>query len=251
MYRLCAIAKYDDRYVIPPAHREVADTLTERQGGCGLDFAGGPGSCGAGTDTAEGEIDLVALAERGGGDGLSITHVDGNEWRRGMSHDVLRLGALLLEYPDEELFDAPPRRCARRRRRSRPRRARAARRSSSVASRSAATAPRRSTSPRSTSTSAPRCTCPTSATATAASAAPRCSGLKRRYREAGLELEGGELPDYLPAILEFAALAPGEDADAVLGRMRPGIELLRASLHDIDSPYARRARRRRLDRCRR
>ena len=63
-------------------------------------------------------------------------------------------------------------------------------------------------------------------------------GLKRRYREAGLELQGGELPDYLPAILEFAALAPGEDADAVLSRMRPGIELLRASLHDIDSSYA-------------
>lgn len=63
-------------------------------------------------------------------------------------------------------------------------------------------------------------------------------GLKRHYREAGLELEGGELPDYLPAILEFAALAPGAPADAVLGRMRPGIELLRASLHDLGSPYA-------------
>lgn len=63
-------------------------------------------------------------------------------------------------------------------------------------------------------------------------------GLKRRYREAGLELTGGELPDYLPAILEFAAFAPGPDADAILGRMRPGIELLRASLHDLESPYA-------------
>ena len=63
-------------------------------------------------------------------------------------------------------------------------------------------------------------------------------GLKRRYREAGLELQGGELPDYLPAILEFAALAPGADADAVLARMRPGIELLRAALHDIASPYS-------------
>jgi len=63
-------------------------------------------------------------------------------------------------------------------------------------------------------------------------------GIKHRYREAGLELQGGELPDYLPAILEFAALAPGEDADAVLARMRPGIELLRACLHDIDSSYA-------------
>lgn len=63
-------------------------------------------------------------------------------------------------------------------------------------------------------------------------------GLKRLYREAGLELDGGELPDYLPAILEFAAFAPGEVADQVLARMRPGIELLRATLHEVDSEYA-------------
>ncbi|MCU0314541.1 MAG: nitrate reductase molybdenum cofactor assembly chaperone [Solirubrobacteraceae bacterium] len=63
-------------------------------------------------------------------------------------------------------------------------------------------------------------------------------GLKRRYREAGFELTGGELPDYLPAMLEFAALAPGGDADAILARMRPGIELLRATLHELDSAYA-------------
>lgn len=63
-------------------------------------------------------------------------------------------------------------------------------------------------------------------------------GLKRRYRDAGLELTGGELPDFLPAVLEFAALAPAEAADQVMGRMRPGIELLRSSLHEIGSPYA-------------
>lgn len=63
-------------------------------------------------------------------------------------------------------------------------------------------------------------------------------GLKRRYREAGFELADGELPDYLPAILEFAALAPGDDADAILDRMRPGMELLRACLHELGSPYA-------------
>jgi nitrate reductase beta subunit len=64
MYRLLAIAKYDDRYVIPLAHREVADNLTARQGGCGLDFAGGPGSCGPGVDEAEGAagVDLVEIA---------------------------------------------------------------------------------------------------------------------------------------------------------------------------------------------
>jgi nitrate reductase beta subunit len=47
MYRLLAIAKYDDRYVIPKAHGELASQLMEQQGACGLDFDGGPGNCGA------------------------------------------------------------------------------------------------------------------------------------------------------------------------------------------------------------
>ena len=41
MYRLLAIAKYDDRYVIPKAHREEAHGLEELA--CSLDFDGGPG----------------------------------------------------------------------------------------------------------------------------------------------------------------------------------------------------------------
>jgi nitrate reductase beta subunit len=47
MYRLLAIAKYDERYVIPKAHGELASQLMEQQGTCGLDFDGGPGNCGA------------------------------------------------------------------------------------------------------------------------------------------------------------------------------------------------------------
>jgi nitrate reductase beta subunit len=47
LYRLLAIARYEDRYVIPPAHTELADRLMEQQGTCGLDFDGGPGNCGA------------------------------------------------------------------------------------------------------------------------------------------------------------------------------------------------------------
>jgi len=50
MYRLLAIAKYDDRYVIPKAHTELAGRLMEQQGACGLDFDGGPGNCGAISD---------------------------------------------------------------------------------------------------------------------------------------------------------------------------------------------------------
>ncbi|MBB5325448.1 nitrate reductase beta subunit [Anoxybacillus tepidamans] len=46
MYRLLAIAKYHDRFVIPASHREEVANLSAEQGSCGLSFAGGPGSCG-------------------------------------------------------------------------------------------------------------------------------------------------------------------------------------------------------------
>lgn len=45
MYRYLAIAKYEDRFVIPAAHREEVADLYDERGTCGLDFAGGPGSC--------------------------------------------------------------------------------------------------------------------------------------------------------------------------------------------------------------
>ena len=38
MYRLLAIAKYEDRYVIPSAHTEVANALLEELPGCSVDF---------------------------------------------------------------------------------------------------------------------------------------------------------------------------------------------------------------------
>jgi nitrate reductase beta subunit len=41
MYRLLAIAKYEDRYVIPTAHREEAHNLEELA--CSLDYEDGPG----------------------------------------------------------------------------------------------------------------------------------------------------------------------------------------------------------------
>jgi nitrate reductase / nitrite oxidoreductase, beta subunit len=43
MYRLLAIAKYEERYVIPAAHAETAHGLEELATGCSLDYEGGPG----------------------------------------------------------------------------------------------------------------------------------------------------------------------------------------------------------------
>ncbi|MGN8245887.1 nitrate reductase subunit beta [Cellulomonas soli] len=48
MYRLLAIAKYEDRYVIPAAHAETARHLEEIASGCSLDTDGGPGMGGPG-----------------------------------------------------------------------------------------------------------------------------------------------------------------------------------------------------------
>lgn len=62
--------------------------------------------------------------------------------------------------------------------------------------------------------------------------------LKRLYAAAGFEPTGDELPDYLPLMLEFAALAPEERAGGILREHRPAIELLRTGLHAADSPYA-------------
>ncbi|MFE6287744.1 nitrate reductase subunit beta [Streptomyces sp. NPDC057877] len=48
MYRLLALAKYDERYVIPPAHAEQAHRLEESATECSLDYEGGPGMGGSG-----------------------------------------------------------------------------------------------------------------------------------------------------------------------------------------------------------
>jgi nitrate reductase delta subunit len=62
--------------------------------------------------------------------------------------------------------------------------------------------------------------------------------LKRLYRAAGLPLEGSELPDFLPVMLEFAATAPDRRGEIVLREHRAALELLRRSLHERGTPYA-------------
>lgn len=60
--------------------------------------------------------------------------------------------------------------------------------------------------------------------------------LKRLFEAAGHRLAARELPDYLPLLLEFAALDPAAGS-AVLSEHRVGLELLRAALRDAGSPY--------------
>jgi nitrate reductase molybdenum cofactor assembly chaperone NarJ/NarW len=62
--------------------------------------------------------------------------------------------------------------------------------------------------------------------------------LRKLYRTAGLPQEGSELPDYLPLMLEFAAVAPPGRGELVLREQRAALELVRLSLSEQHSPYA-------------
>jgi nitrate reductase delta subunit len=62
--------------------------------------------------------------------------------------------------------------------------------------------------------------------------------LKRMYAAAGLVLDSDELPDHLPVMLEFAALAPAGYGEHVLQEHRVGIELLLLGLRHGGRPHA-------------
>lgn len=58
------------------------------------------------------------------------------------------------------------------------------------------------------------------------------------YRQAGLELDTGELPDYLPLVLEFAATADLHTGSELLASHRASIDVLRDAVASKESPYA-------------
>ena len=62
---------------------------------------------------------------------------------------------------------------------------------------------------------------------------------KTAYRSSGFLVHThGELPDYLPMVLEFAACADADAGSALLQEYRASIELLRIALQEKKSPYA-------------
>jgi len=62
--------------------------------------------------------------------------------------------------------------------------------------------------------------------------------LRKLYRAAGLPQQDGELPDFLPVMLEFAASAASGRGELVLREQRAALELVLASLRERESPYA-------------
>lgn len=62
--------------------------------------------------------------------------------------------------------------------------------------------------------------------------------VKEIYAGCGWGLASGELPDHLAVLLEFTAIGDAGWGEALLLRFQPGLELLRAGLHEHRTPYA-------------
>ncbi|MBN3932877.1 nitrate reductase molybdenum cofactor assembly chaperone [Streptomyces verrucosisporus] len=60
--------------------------------------------------------------------------------------------------------------------------------------------------------------------------------LAQRYRATGWEADGGELPDHLPVVLEYASLAGPRAGEDPLRLHRRGLELIHHALADGGSP---------------
>lgn len=65
------------------------------------------------------------------------------------------------------------------------------------------------------------------------------AAFKERYRASGFLVDTrGELPDHLPLVLEYAAVADPADGAALLQEYRASLELIRFALLEHESPYA-------------
>ena len=67
---------------------------------------------------------------------------------------------------------------------------------------------------------------------------PAMIDLGQTYEKAGLVLAEGELPDYLPAVLEFVSTQPPREARAFLGEMAHIFNAIFGALVHRDSAYA-------------
>ncbi|HET6562964.1 MAG TPA: nitrate reductase molybdenum cofactor assembly chaperone [Marmoricola sp.] len=61
---------------------------------------------------------------------------------------------------------------------------------------------------------------------------------KQTYLRSGFVLDGSELPDHLCVVLEYAALVDHELGRQLMLDHRAGLELLRLSLADMESPWS-------------
>ena len=258
LYRLLAIAKYDQRYVIPPAHAEEAGRLMgqHEQLFCSLDTDGGPGMGGtgphgiqawrpAGTPGQDHTFRATTAAPTStcSAGTARAAHRTCSPTGHAMSQTAAcKLASVLLQYPTAALFDGL----------------------GELDAFAATTSPKPARAAFARFLAWLRATAPTEVAqhyVQTFDLRRRCAlyltyyrygdtrkrglamvAFKTAYRDAGFIPSEDELPDYLPMVLDFAALtARGQ---RLLRSRRADLELLRRALAKAESPYAGRRRRR-------
>ena len=68
---------------------------------------------------------------------------------------------------------------------------------------------------------------------------PALIDLSEHYKTSGLEMEEGEIPDFLPLILEYVSTLDEMQARVFLGDAAKVLKVLAENLEKADSPYAR------------
>ena len=96
MYQIMAIANYEDRFVIPTAHREFAENAYDLRGSCGFSFGNG---CSGGTTEATCSARRRSTPRR--------------RWRS-CDDKTFKVLSALLSYPDAGAAERPRRRLRRR-----------------------------------------------------------------------------------------------------------------------------------------
>lgn len=67
---------------------------------------------------------------------------------------------------------------------------------------------------------------------------PALADLAEHYKSRGLEARAGELPDYLPLMLEYASRLEASEAEEFLREATRILDALAAQLEKTDNPYA-------------
>jgi nitrate reductase delta subunit len=58
------------------------------------------------------------------------------------------------------------------------------------------------------------------------------------YAQGGYEIADGELPDYLPLVLEFLSVGPPGSAREIMAEYHPQVSIIASRLAETSSPYA-------------
>ena len=229
MYRYMAIANYEDRFVIPTAHREYAENAFDVRGGCGFSFGNGcsDGQSEGGLFGGKKKKTIPITVKIAGARGMTMT----------ITYKAL---SALLAYPSADLIAALPDIAAiieRERRLGRPQKEALRALVAGLATSDLLDLQEAYVAlfDRGRATSLHLFE---HVHGDSRERGQAMVDLKEIYARNGFVLAGSELPDFLPAVLEYLAQRPEAEAKDMLGDCAHILRAVGEALQDRASDYS-------------